>query len=754
MSSAAPLVDLLFGEAGAGLCLVAPDGKALRANRAWLRWAGCSTEQVVGKDVVELLPDVGETSNDMYARARAGDRVEIPRHARFIEGRATWWEGSIAPVPVEGGTGLLFVAREVTSRGAPEVEDRRRIKEALRRTEAALQHAGAMARLGAWWIEISSPEELSASPLHWSDEVYRIFGYEPGAVEVSNALFFDHVHPEDRQRVADAVSQALATRRPYVLEHRVLPRGGGERLVLEYGSFEFDDAGRPVQLVGAVQDVTERERAEQARRETEIRYRTLFDSIDAGFCIVEVRLDDAGRPVDYRFVEVNPAFEKQTGLVNAAGRWMRELEPHHEEHWFETYGRIALTGEPRRFESEARALHRWFDVYAFRFGDPARRRVAILFNDITDRKLVEHELREASRRKDEFLGMLSHELRNPLGPIRSALYILRRVDPAGEQGRRAHDVIARQAEHLTRLVDDLLDVTRIARGKIELRRTRVDVRDVVLRAAEDFRLMLEERGLVFRTAMPDAEVWGAVDATRMTQIVGNLLHNAAKFTRGGGEVTLAVRATGGDAEIRVRDTGTGIDPALLPQIFEPFVQGDRTLARTEGGLGLGLALVKGIAELHGGTARAESDGIGKGAEVVVRLPLGGPAPAAAARDRTQRTSRSRRVLVVDDNVDAAQSLAEVVQMFGHTAEIAHDGPSAIAMARANPPDVVLCDIGLPGMSGFDVAQVLRANGSKRMRLVAVSGYAQPEHVKQAAEAGFDEHIAKPIDLDRIERLLS
>jgi PAS domain S-box-containing protein len=754
MSSAAPLVDLLFGEAGAGLCLVAPDGKALRANRAWLRWAGCSTEQVVGKDVVELLPDVGETSNDMYARARAGDRVEIPRHARFIEGRATWWEGSIAPVPVEGGTGLLFVAREVTSRGAPEVEDRRRIKEALRRTEAALQHAGAMARLGAWWIEISSPEELSASPLHWSDEVYRIFGYEPGAVEVSNALFFDHVHPEDRQRVADAVSQALATRRPYVLEHRVLPRGGGERLVLEYGSFEFDDAGRPVQLVGAVQDVTERERAEQARRETEIRYRTLFDSIDAGFCIVEVRLDDAGRPVDYRFVEVNPAFEKQTGLVNAAGRWMRELEPHHEEHWFETYGRIALTGEPRRFESEARALHRWFDVYAFRFGDPARRRVAILFNDITDRKLVEHELREASRRKDEFLGMLSHELRNPLGPIRSALYILRRVDPAGEQGRRAHDVIARQAEHLTRLVDDLLDVTRIARGKIELRRTRVDVRDVVLRAAEDFRLMLEERGLVFRTAMPDAEVWGAVDATRVTQIVGNLLHNAAKFTRGGGEVTLAVRATGGDAEIRVRDTGTGIDPALLPQIFEPFVQGDRTLARTEGGLGLGLALVKGIAELHGGTARAESDGIGKGAEVVVRLPLGGPAPAAAARDRTQRTSRSRRVLVVDDNVDAAQSLAEVVQMFGHTAEIAHDGPSAIAMARANPPDVVLCDIGLPGMSGFDVAQVLRANGSKRMRLVAVSGYAQPEHVKQAAEAGFDEHIAKPIDLDRIERLLS
>ncbi|HET8539855.1 MAG TPA: ATP-binding protein [Anaeromyxobacter sp.] len=365
-------------------------------------------------------------------------------------------------------------------------------------------------------------------------------------------------------------------------------------------------------------------------------------------------------------------------------------------------------------------------------------------------------LKDTDRRKDDFLAVLSHELRNPLAPIRNSLYILEHAAPGGEQAKRALDVIARQANHLARLVDDLLDVTRIARGKIELRRSRVDARDVVHRAAEDFTGVMADRGLAFRTVVPDRQVWIDADATRIAQIVGNLLHNAAKFTRAGDEVTLSLETRGGTAEIRVRDTGAGIDPVLLPNVFDAFVQGQRTLARTEGGLGLGLALVKSIAELHGGAARAESAGKGRGAEFIVALPLlaGEAAQPALPRPARARTSTGgRRVLVVDDNVDAADSLAEIVQMLGHAAEVAYDGPTAIAKARASPPDVVLCDIGLPGMSGYEVAQALRAAGN-RAHMFALSGYAQPEDVKNSVAAGFDGHVAKPLVVEDLDRLLA
>jgi CheY-like chemotaxis protein len=236
--------------------------------------------------------------------------------------------------------------------------------------------------------------------------------------------------------------------------------------------------------------------------------------------------------------------------------------------------------------------------------------------------------------------------------------------------------------------------------------------------------------------------------------VGNLLHNSAKFTPGGGRVTLALETVRGAAEIHVRDTGAGMEPDLLVHLFEPFVQAERTLARTSGGLGLGLALVKGLTEMHGGSVRAASAGPGQGAELVVRLPLVEESVAArVAGPRAPRGGRSRRVLVVDDSKDSADSLAELVEMFGHTVEVAHDGPTAIAKARANPPDVILCDIGLPGMSGYDVARALRVTASGPLQLVAVSGYAQPEDLKRAVEAGFDRHIAKPPDPDEIERLL-
>jgi PAS domain S-box-containing protein len=285
-------------------------------------------------------------------------------------------------------------------------------------------------------------------------------------------------------------------------------------------------------------------------------------------------------------------------------------------------GQVVRGEEIVRHRPSGRVRWRQFSCAPMRDATGAITGVVAIARDVTESKRAEEALREADRRKDEFLGMLSHELRNPLAPIRNSIYLLRHAEPGGEQWVRAHAVIERQTEHLTRLVDDLLDVTRIARGKIELRRTRIDLREVVSHAAEDFRLLLRDRGVALVIDLPGLGIWAEVDATRITQVVGNLLHNAAKFTRRGDEVTLSLRPDGErEAEIRVRDTGVGIAPELLPRVFEAFVQRDRTLARSDGGLGLGLALVKGIAELHGGRVRAESAGEGAGAEFVVSLPL-------------------------------------------------------------------------------------------------------------------------------------
>ncbi|MFL5273912.1 MAG: ATP-binding protein [Anaeromyxobacteraceae bacterium] len=384
--------------------------------------------------------------------------------------------------------------------------------------------------------------------------------------------------------------------------------------------------------------------------------------------------------------------------------------------------------------------------------------------DITERKRADEavraaneQLRAADRRKNEFLGMLSHELRNPLAPIRNSVYLLQRGAAGDEQGTHAMEVIRRQTEHLTRLVDDLLDVTRIASGKIELRLADVDLAELAARTADDHRAVMKHRDLALDVHAPRAPVFVRGDRTRLAQIVGNLLQNAAKFTNAGGRVTLSVAAgADGMAELSVRDTGIGIEPALLDHLFEPFTQAAQTLARSEGGLGLGLALVKGLAELHGGAVTATSDGMQQGSAFTVRLPLHAPRPwpVPGAVDDAPRPRQQYRVLVVDDNEDAAESLAELVKLFGHEVEIAYDGPSAVEKARAYAPDVVLCDIGLPGMDGYEVAKALRAShASDGARLVAVSGYAGAEDIRRAKESGFDAHVAKPADPERIEQLL-
>ncbi len=367
--------------------------------------------------------------------------------------------------------------------------------------------------------------------------------------------------------------------------------------------------------------------------------------------------------------------------------------------------------------------------------------------------LANAQLIEADRRKNEFLAVLSHELRNPLAPIQNSLYILDRAPAGGEQARRAQQVIERQVRQLASLVNDLLDITRISRNKIQLQRESLDFADIVRRTVEDHRAMFDRSSVTLEVDVAPSPVWVLADRTRIAQIVGNLLQNAAKFTLPGGRVCVAVSVTDASATVRVRDDGVGMAPETLARLFQPFMQADNSLDRSRGGLGLGLALVKGLVELHGGSIEAQSEGLGKGTLLVMRLPRQ-TQPSSRSDDARKIRPTQRRVLIIEDNVDAADSLREMLELSGHEVVVAYEGTSGLARVRSFRPDVVLCDIGLPGMDGYQIARAIREDDSlHRLCLVALSGYALPEDQRRAREVGFDRHLAKPPGAETLESLM-
>jgi PAS domain S-box-containing protein len=398
-----------------------------------------------------------------------------------------------------------------------------------------------------------------------------------------------------------------------------------------------------------------------------------------------------------------------------------------------------------------------------------------MVTDVSERRRLEEELRlwaeeltEAGRRKDEFLAMLAHELRNPLGAIRNALQVLHTPQANPSARARAMDVVERQVAHQARMVDDLLDVSRITRGRVELRPDLLDVARLARDTAEDYRAQVERASLELRVSLPEQPVLVTGDRTRLAQVIGNLLHNAVKFSNSGGaiEVSVATSAPGetdgmvsGWAEIRIRDNGIGIDGATLARVFEPFVQADRSLDRSRGGLGLGLALVKGLVELHGGRVSAASPGHGRGSVFEIRLPVAeaSPLPAANPAPSTlnpQHSTPTRRVLVIEDNLDAAETLGDLLEMAGHEVRLAHSGPAGVSEAGRFRPEIVLCDVGLPEMDGYAVARALRDDPrTHEALLVAVTGYGQEEDRRRSLEAGFDLHLTKPVDPQEVQRLV-
>jgi len=377
--------------------------------------------------------------------------------------------------------------------------------------------------------------------------------------------------------------------------------------------------------------------------------------------------------------------------------------------------------------------------------------------DITVQKKAEEALQEAARNKDEFLAMLGHELRNPLAPIRNAVELLRLSEPADARQLQAREVIDRQVQHMTRLVDDLLDVSRITRGLINMRTEPVALCENLRHAVDSATPLLEARGQKLELMLPDESVHTLGDPARLSQVFFNLVSNAIKYTGDGGHIKVSMERGEQEALIRVKDDGIGIAREALEKIFELFVQGERALDRSEGGLGIGLTLARRLVEVHGGSITAFSEGPGRGSEFTVRLPLAAgaisPSKTATLPPRTGEAARRLRILVVDDNVDGAQSLGMLLELRDHEVSIANDGVSALATAKEWAPEVVLLDLGLPGMTGYEVAAKLREDYFKG-RIIAITGYGAPNDRRRTRLSGFDAHLVKPVDLRELEGLLA
>lgn len=506
----------------------------------------------------------------------------------------------------------------------------------------------------------------------------------------------------------------------------------------------------------------ERRRAESAARESEHRYQALrgseerFRTMADGSPVILWVTDAQG---GNRFV--NRTYREYFGVtieeVEGDG-WQPFFHPEDAAKYVGDFRAAVRNRTP--FDGEARIRRkdgawRWMATHGeprFAPGGEFLGHVGIT-QDVTERKHLEQELREANRRKTDFLAILSHELRNPLTPLKNGVYLLDRVPPGSAEATRAKEVIHRQVDHLARLVDDLLDISRIDHGKITLHRYRFDARDVVRRACEDARPLFEERGIALRLELGAEPLWVDADPTRVAQIAGNLLGNAAKFTERSGAVNVILAERDGVCELRIRDSGIGIEPHLLDWIFEPFAQADRTRTYTTTGMGLGLALVKSLATMHGGTVRAVSEGAGRGAELLVTLPL---APAPEPREAPKPAAvPSLSVLIIEDDPDAGETLADMLRLEGHRTRLVLDGRAGVATFSRWRPDVLVCDIGLPDMSGYEVIQNVRAaaNGGTAFA-VALTGYAQPEDVERTRTSGFDAHLPKPLSMERLDAILA
>jgi two-component system CheB/CheR fusion protein len=721
------------------------DGQVTFMNPVAEELTGWRQEEALRRPLTDIFKILNEETrkpveNPVAKVLQQGVIIGLANHTLLIarDGTERPIDDSAAPIRDSQGNilGVILIFRDVT--------ERRRAEEANLRL-AAIVESSDDAIIG---------KTLDGIIMSWNAGAERIFGYS--AEEVLGRHISILAPPERSDEIPKILERIRSGER---IDHyeTIRRRKDGQRIRISLTVSPIRDAsGKIIGISKIARDITERKRAEEELRKSEEQLRAIFNQTTVGIA----QTDLTGR-----FLFVNQRYCEIVGRPMEEVLRLRMQDLTHPEdlpHNLALFERM-IAGGPA-FVLEKRYIrpdgsYVWVSSSVSVVKDPQGhpQYTIVVVQDITDRKKAEEAIKEANSRKDEFLAMLVHELRNPLAPISNTLKLMQLRGIQDPVLKRSLDIMDRQVQHLTRLVDDLLDISRITQGKITLRKEPVELRILLTHAVETSRSLIETHQHELSVSLPERPIYVEVDPIRLEQVVVNLLTNAAKYTDPGGRIGLICESEEDQVVIRVWDTGIGIPSEMLDQIFDLFTQIDQSLARSRGGLGIGLTLVRSLVEMHGGSVSAYSAGLNQGSEFVVRLPISPKTPLEQPHvisETTKRDQQRLRILVVDDNIDAAVTLGEMLELWGHEVRVVYDGLSAIETASSYQPDIIILDIGLPRMNGYEVARKLRQEANlSQITLVALTGYGQGEDQDPFREAKFDYHFTKPIDLAALRRIL-
>jgi PAS domain S-box-containing protein len=748
----------LLESSSEGIFGIGPGNICTFINRPGATLLGYQPEELIGRPLHELIQhhhaDLRTFPADESRIARAlgeGSALRVEDEV-FWRRDGTPMAVAYAVSPMVGGdtnAGAVVSFNDITHR--------KRTEQALRMSQERLRLATEAAELGLWtW----NPQ---TDHVTWENHrPYDIFGVPESTEPLSSLEFIEgYLHPDDVAPFTGAIASAVDCGAAFHFVGRLRPGAQDQRWV-EFSGRTQQREGSPLELVGTVADITERKLAEIALYDSRERFEKIISQAAAG--LVQVDADGCFTLVNKKYCEMLGFDEDELIGTPALARTAPEFVPNTVAALSElAAGGPAFVLEKQFLRKDGSRLWATSSVNVVRGPDGAYQGVVAIIIDITERIDAVDKLREADRRKDDFLAMLAHELRNPLAPIGAAASLLRLGDIGPERVRQTSDIIGRQVRHMAALVDDLLDVSRVNRGLVALDRMPQDLQQVIQDAVEQVMPLIEARRHTLRLQMAHAPRDEAVivegDNKRLVQVFANLINNAAKYTPEGGQIVLQTVLERDQVRISVTDNGIGMEPQLVSRVFELFAQAERTPDRSSGGLGLGLALVKSLVELHGGTVSSASDGIGRGSRFEVCLPR-------IAREEGARNGHSPggapeaayaglRVLIVDDNADAADVLGMLLESDGHQVMVEHDALQALERARVELPDVCVLDIGLPRMNGNEVARRLRADPvTAGITLIAVTGYGQREDRERSLAAGFDHYLVKPVDLQSLLAVFS
>lgn len=739
------MLRITLASIGDGVIVTDARGTVRSLNAEAERLTEWTSDDASGKPLSEVFHIVNENTgkiveNPVEIVIREGTVVGMANHTVLISktGRRIPIDDSAAPIREREGPlfGVVLVFRDV--------EEQRALQRAQAHLAAIVKYSG----------DAIVTKDLNGIVQTWNASAEALFGYRPE--EIIGKSITTLLPPERLQEETEILAR-LRRGQPFERLETVRLTKEGRRLNVSVSISPLLDAdGKVTGASKVVHDITDRKIAEEALRESEQRFRRMADAapvliwtsgIDKRYTWFNKQwLDFVGRPM-----------EKEIGHG-----WAENVHPDDYNHCRETYVTKFDGREPftmmyrlRRHDGE----HRWLFDHGIPLYDARGDFAGYIGSciDITERRNAEDSLREADRRKDEFIAVLSHELRNPLAPIAMVVDVMRQKPVSDPRERQLRGILERSTAQLARLLDDLLDVNRIRSGKIVLRKEHLKLNDAVAHAVESTRPQIDARGQSLAVSLPRDPVYVDADATRMAQVIANLLCNASKYTGPRGNIALTLVHQDGRAILSVRDSGIGIHPEQMSRIFDMFAQVHSSLDREHSGLGVGLALTRTLVELHGGHIEVRSEGPGKGSEFIVRLPAAEskPEPAVEQSVEPARNARpARKVLVADDNVDSAEMLTTALRLAGHDVAMAHDGVATVEMAKSFAPEVALLDIGMPRMNGYEAAKNLRELFGASITLVAITGWGQDADRRRAEEAGFDHHLTKPVSLEAVERLLN